>query len=149
MKLVVKMPEGKPPLIGIEFKDFLESNALNDDLVELHKYAVFRVVFEFQPKWLNVKLICQEALIIRHYTHVKYDDLEKLKVWLYLTKKHNQFNFCHFYVENGKEKLVKTYKKKMSFLLSVAKYDYFGIDDLKPKEAESDNKTSWSERRWN
>ncbi len=122
--LVVKLPKGKPPFIGILFDDKFKAEDSNSDLINNHKDKTFRIIFEFIRDHVNVRLVCDDALIIISYTHQLYD-MEKLKNWFYLTRDCKHYNFSQIYEEGGSWKVAKTFKTHKLFVLKVEKYQVF------------------------
>ncbi len=122
MKLVVKLPKDKPPFLGLVFPSSYAANQTNEDLILDHKEDVYRMIFEFIGTVLNLKLICDEKVIIRTYRNVEYEK-EKLKNWVQITRKVNAFNFGHIYMQNNKEVVVKNYKNRKLFVLRFNKYE--------------------------
>lgn len=122
MKLVVKLPKDKPPFLGLVFPSSYAANQTNEDLILDHKEEVYRMIFEFNGTVLNLKLICDEKVIIRTYRNVDYEK-EKLKNWVLITRKANSFNFGHIYMQSNKEVVVKNYKNRKLFVLRFDKYE--------------------------
>ena len=121
MELVLKLPKGKPPFIGILFQSATEAEKLNSDLVVDHRYLNYKIIFEIIADHLNIRLICEELVTVRFYNHVVYDP-EKLKSWLYVLKtgKTTSVNFSHLILKDNKHTLVKAYQQKIYFVLKVA-----------------------------
>jgi hypothetical protein len=122
MKLVVKLPKDKLPFLGIVFPSSYQANQTNEDLVLDHKEDIYRMILEFTGTVLNLKLICDEKVIIRTYRNVDYDK-EKLKSWVMITRKGTAFNFGHIYMQSNKEIVVKNYKNRKLFVLRLNKYE--------------------------
>ena len=134
MKLVVKLPKGKLPFIGILLpKNNLDSQKFNQDLILDYKYASYRIVFEFIRSHVNIKLISDESLIVRFYNKLEYNP-EKLRAWFYLTNNAKEFNFSQIVLENGKEVVQRTYERKVLFVLKVNKYEIATGNSLSEKE---------------
>lgn len=118
MELVFKLPKGKIPFIGVIFQNLYESATLNQDLVNSFKNSNYKIVMEQIKSEINLRLICEEHLLVRFYNGLKYDKM-KLDAWLYLTQKSQQFNFSHLVKEGDKEIVVKTLKNQKLFVLKV------------------------------
>ena len=148
MVLIVKLPKNKPPFIGIQFTFEHEAEKLNEDLVERFGKGTYKIVFEFLRPFTNIKLISEEHLLIRNYSHIAYEDTEKLKVWLKLTKDTppKYFNFGHVVLVNGQHKLVKTSNKKINFVLKVDSYQALSLEGIQTKKVEVKEKTTMEER---
>jgi len=122
MRLIVKLPKDKLPFLGIVFPTSYLATQTNEDLLLDHKEDVYRLIFEFTGTILNLKLICDEKVIIRTYRNVDYEK-EKLKNWVQITRKANAFNFGHIYMQSNKEVVVKNYKNRKLFVLRLNKYE--------------------------
>jgi hypothetical protein len=122
MKLVVKLPKDKLPFIGLVFGSSYQATQTNEDLILDHKEDLYRLIFEFNGTVLNLKLICDEKVIIRTYRNVEYDK-EKLKSWVQITRKARELNFGHIYMQHNKEIVVKNYKNRKLFVLKLHKYE--------------------------
>lgn len=122
MKLVVKLPKDKPPFIGIVFEHAGDAGKINQELITDHKYADYRIVFEFISGWVNVKLISNSIPAVKFYNKLSYDK-EKLIAWFYITKNRKGFNFSHLYVSGNKECVAKAPAKQILFVLKVDSYE--------------------------
>jgi hypothetical protein len=125
MKLIVKLPKEKPPFIGVllsETDNRAYPERLNEDLINEHKYAGYRLVLEFSNQRLNLSLISDGSGIVRYYKEVDYEG-DRLTSWVYMTRHTGHFNFGHVRLEQGKEKIVKTWGKKINFVLPLQKYE--------------------------
>jgi hypothetical protein len=133
MKLVVKLPPNKPPFIGIVFPHISIAEKTNQELVIDHKYADYRIVFEFIQGWVNVKLISNAIPAVKFYNKLSYDK-EKMIAWLYITRTAKEFNFSHLHEPHGKEVVVKTLLKPKLFVLKVDSYEVHTgePDDFEP-----------------
>jgi len=124
MKLVLKLPKEKPPFIGIllaETDNRSYPERLNEDLINEHKYAGYRLVLEFENKRLNLGLLADDSGIARYYKGLEFEGHE-LAGWIYMTRQAKQFNFGHVRLERGRETIVKTWGKKINFVLPVKDY---------------------------
>ncbi|MBC7694972.1 MAG: hypothetical protein H7141_05930 [Burkholderiales bacterium] len=133
MKLVVKLPKDKPPFIGIVFDHESDAEKVNQNLITDHKYADYRIVFEFISDWVNVKLISNSIPAVKFYNKLSYDK-EKLIAWFYITKNMKGFNFSQLYVYGNKECVAKTIAKQKLFVLKVDSYEVHTgePDDFEP-----------------
>ena len=129
-RLILKLPKGKLPFIGILITGDPGSGKTNQDLVNNHPYAEYRIEIEVFSKHINMRLICEEKLIIRHYAHVKYEP-EELTNWQYLTDGKPAFNFAHLGIEKDKEFVLKTWDKKKLFVLKVTSVQIMRLKEEK------------------
>lgn len=120
MELVLKIPQGKPPFVGILFAVTHEAAALNADLVINHRHKNYKLIFEVVGTHLNLRLICEDLVTVRFYNHIKFSP-EKLKSWLYIiySKKVTVINFGHITTVKDKHELVKTTPQSKNFVLKV------------------------------
>jgi hypothetical protein len=131
MKLVVKLPKGKKPFVGILFSKSFDAEKSNIDLMISHWNKTYRLEFIFEGQYVNVKLICDDEVIVRTYGHATYE-ADKLRSWFYLTKDCKDFNFSQLYIQNGQEKVAKEFASQKWFVLKVNGYKIITIDE-KPK----------------
>lgn len=122
MRLIVKLPKDKLPFLGVVFPTSYLATQTNEDLLLDHKEDTYRMIFEFMGPVLNLKLICDEKVIIRTYRNVEYEK-EKLKNWVQITRKAKAINFGHIYMQSNKEIVVKNYKNRKLFVLRLNKYE--------------------------
>lgn len=128
--LVLKLPPGKPPFIGIRFEESVGSE-LNEDLIN-SKYAGFRLELERVHDRLDIRLISEALVTVRFYTFILYDK-DKLKSFLYLTKDAKLYNFGHVKRIEDKDEIIKTKK--------TGKNWYLPIDSIIYREAEDGRAT--------
>lgn len=129
MKLIVKLPRGKLPFIGIIVPE-LDFGQLNQDLVLQFKHADYKIVFEFRRNKLSMRLISEENLIVRFYNDLVFDE-DKQRSWFYRTKNARAFNFSHVEIKDDKEMVVRTKEKLQLFILKVSSYEIEAIDASK------------------
>jgi hypothetical protein len=67
--LIVKLPKGKPPFIGILFSTETEANTLNQELVNDFKYRPYRIILEPLRDFINLRLVCEEIVVVKFYNH--------------------------------------------------------------------------------
>jgi hypothetical protein len=128
VKLILKLPKDKPPFIGILLSDSDNRSypeRLNEDLINEHKYAGYRLIFELNSGRLDLGFVSEEAHITRYYKELEFDGAQ-LALWVYSTRNSKQFNFGHVRLEWGRETIVKTWGKKTNFVLPVKGYELKG-----------------------
>ena len=120
MELVLKVPKGKPPFIGVLFESDQHHSGekLHADMVEKHGGASYRIVLEHTPSALNMRVICEENVMVYFYNHLSFD-AERLKSWLYITKNCGQFNFGHVGKSLGNHKLLLSVPQRKKFFVKV------------------------------
>jgi hypothetical protein len=131
MKLVVKLPKGKKPFVGIQFTRSFDAEKSNIDLMTKYWDKVFRIEFIFEGQYVNLKLICDDELIVRTYALAGFD-ADKLRSWFYLTKDRKDFNFSQLYIHNGQETVVKEFTSQKWFVLEANGYKIISNEE-KPK----------------
>lgn len=120
MELVLKIPRDKPPFIGILFPQYLTHDAKkeNTDLIYPHNTSPCRIILEPLKEELNIRLICEEKVTVRFYSHIKYNPT-KLKDWLYLTQKATKFNFAHLDIEYDRHIVLKELGSKRNIIFHI------------------------------
>lgn len=121
MKLVVKLPKGKPPFIGVLFEDNLIAARMNQDLILNFKNCNYQIAFEFISDKVNLRLVCEDPLIVRFYNNLEYDPV-KVKNWFQHTNNSKLFNFSHIVEEYGEIKLARTFTGAKNIILKINKY---------------------------
>lgn len=119
MQLIFKLPEGKPPFIGIRFKETELSKALtlNQDFVNENKNHSFNASINLGD------ILCLNLIREDPYKWVRYEgltyDLHKLKVFRNFTRDARVYNFGHVLDKFGKDELVKTLQEMKPFVLKL------------------------------
>jgi hypothetical protein len=125
MALVLKVPQGRPPYIGIEFRNKFAAGHINQDLVDLlfnadkSRLPAFHLQIEPLSGSCNIRLSCAQPIIIRFYRKVNYEP-ERLVRWMKAVKESTVFNFGHVLVLSGKHTLAKTNQSNRHVLLPLA-----------------------------
>lgn len=128
MELALKLPKGKPPFIGILFKDEISGNSLHTEVVEKFQKNEYHLLLEHTKSTLNLRLICAERVMVYFYNHLSFD-AEKLKSWLYLTKDSTVFNFGHIYKQFDKDCLISTRPGRKNFVVKVTRCKLISAED--------------------
>lgn len=125
MKLVLKLPDGKPPFIGIEFDNAWEGERCNKDLMLEFKDEVYTLLIEPTVK-ANLRLVSDGKRICRFYNQIEYDS-GKLKLWIEKTRHAQVFNFGHTFQEKSKDKICKVIidSKSTPFVLKLKRYTVY------------------------
>ncbi len=123
MKLVIKLPEGKLPFIGVRFNNSWNAAKTNEDLIEYHHKEVYTIKFVIKAQTVNLNLYCKDRSIQRHYKDVEFEP-EKLKRWMQLTEGLSGFNFGHTFMNGNKEEVGRfTHDLKRLYVLKVDKWE--------------------------
>ncbi|MBA3663234.1 MAG: hypothetical protein H0W61_03375 [Bacteroidetes bacterium] len=120
MELVFKLPDGKPPFIGVVFKSANEAAQVNQDLVNYYKDCSFKLLIETGDT-IKLKFICDEPPLSREYRDLTFN-LQKFVSWLHYSE-NKKINFSHIIRQKEKETVVRTLKDNKLFVLSVAKFE--------------------------
>ncbi len=123
MRLVLKLPNGKPPFIGIEFTKIWQGEKENKELIIEFKEEIYTLLFEPIGGTLNIRLFSEQKNIVRYYNGVIYNK-DIFKRWIQLTQKNVIINFGHTYQENSIDKICTVLKDgvKINFVLKVNRY---------------------------
>jgi hypothetical protein len=123
MRLVLKLPQGKPPFIGIEFSKIWQGEKENRDLIFDFKNEIYTLLIEPIGGYLNIRLFSEQKNIVRYYNGVSYNK-DAFKRWIELTRNSGLFNFGHTYQENSVDKICIVLKDgiKIYFVLKVNRY---------------------------
>lgn len=126
MKLVLKVPKGKPPFIGVEYAEF-QADRENHDLVKYHSNKEYRIILEPYGTGITLLLICEELVTVRTYKYLNYDP-RTLKDWLLITKGTKVYNFGHVYLNGTKHEIARLIPSLNKFVLKVTSIQ---IDETK------------------
>jgi len=118
MELVLKLPENKPPFLGILFDDSYQACTINKNAVNNYHTSTYHLVLEPMGDKLNLRLTCDSSGLNHLYENVRYNP-EKLLKFIYMTKGCNQFNFSHLIRKDGKDTVVKTLSNQRLFVLKI------------------------------
>jgi hypothetical protein len=123
MKLIVKLPEGKPPFIGVRFNNSWNAAKTNEDLIEDHHKDIYQVKFVIKKHTLTLQLNCKERSIHRYYKDLEFEP-EKLKRWMQITEGLSGFNFGHTFINGTKEEVGRfSHDLKRLYVLKVDKWE--------------------------
>ncbi len=143
MDLVLKLPKGKLPFIGILFEHESVGGRMYSEIIERYPFKEYRVVIENIGNTINLRLICEETTTVYFYNHLGFD-AEKLRSWLYLTKHQKEFNFGHVFNQIDKHQIVKSSPSLKKFFIKVV-----GCSFITTEEPDADlpfvtrNNRSW------
>jgi hypothetical protein len=121
MELVLKMPQGKPPFIGLEFPSSWKGE-LNKDLVYENADKQYKLILETERQ-LKMTLVCEDIAVRRVYPGIGYHPA-RLKNWLTQMRQYSQVNFGHVYLQDGNHKIVKLAGQK-NFVLKVVNIELY------------------------
>ena len=128
LELVLKMPKGKAPFIGILFEIERDGAKLHAEVMERYQNEAYEVVMEHTQRVLNLRLICKEKVLVCFYNHLKVDTA-KLNSWLYLTKDCKAFTFGHIIRELDRERLVLSHPSRKKFFVKVSSCKLVRVED--------------------
>ena len=116
MELVLKQPVGKPPFIGILFKDQLVAEKTNKSPIENYFTDIYNIAFE--PNNDKVNLTLSSNIHSYCYEGIKYD-AQKLLKFLAVTRNNHLFNFSHIIDKQGQHTVVKSTINRRLWVLKV------------------------------
>lgn len=128
MELVLKLPKGKLPFIGILFDSSSTAGKTNAEIVEQFSKEEFEVLLEHTQTALNLRLICKARVMVYFYNHLSIAP-EKLKSWLYITRDMKLFNFGHIYKELDDHKLAISSPGRKPFVVKVVSLKIMAVED--------------------
>ena len=133
MELVLKLPKGKPPFVGVLFELEYHGADMNVDLYRTHGNRPYKLILEPNKKQINLRLICEEIVTVRFYNSLKYNN-ERLNDWVYLTKNAKAFTFGHVVFKEDKHHPVRIHPGGKPFVLKVESFELIIPDDWKVDE---------------
>lgn len=108
--LVLKIPKGKIPFIGVLYTGQGHALAHNQDLIDKAQYkgAEYRLELEFNHAGkANLKLICEEHIILRRFNTLNVD-AALFNRWWELVQGYPSFNFGQVALEFDKHVIMRT-----------------------------------------
>lgn len=129
MKLVVKLPEGKPPFIGIEFESPWIGEKEGREVFSNSNQRAFDLVIQPLSSTMSIRLVCEDPVIVKFYSGVEFD-VERFKLWIHVSKNQNKINFGHTYSKYSEDKICYIVKdgKKVPMVLKVRRILLEGFD---------------------
>lgn len=118
MELTLKMPNKKPPFIGIVFTSVREAASLHEDLVNKPIDGLYQLTFIGSSKGIKVRISCDKAKHFFIYDQVKYDPVQ-LENFLYINRKCQDYNFGHILRDFERDTLVCTRERYIPFLIKI------------------------------
>lgn len=119
MELIFKLPENKPPFLGILFEDMRQAVTLNQDLVNRRKDAIYSISIEPVGRLLNLRLSAQEPYDVRFYHNLSCD-FKKMEAWLLQARQSKACNFSHVVKELNHHMVVKTLQDRKLWVLKIS-----------------------------
>ena len=116
-QLVFKHTTGKPPFIGIRFEDISKAETLNADLVQKYKTLEYFITIEPLGNKLQLRLCCDEPLIMRKYDGLEYDG-SSFRDFIKDKGNYKVFNFGHIIRSYAYDVPAKIRSREM-FILKV------------------------------
>jgi hypothetical protein len=111
MELVLKMPKGKHPFIGVRYNLAKDANSLNQELVggglytlhvtPRHRKHDARTLFE-----VLIELRSSDQKKTKVY--IPYYNPEEFKEWYKAVRSYIHFNFGQVYSEKGEDRIART-----------------------------------------
>jgi hypothetical protein len=143
MELVLKLPKGKPPFIGIEFPNEFNGQRANTDLVNNYKESKYRLLLEPTEKGLTITLSSHDLATPRVYKNIGFN-AGKLKNWLNYVGGAPHINFGHVYIEHNAHKIVFVFGTRRNFVLKVTNIEITAKDSIFSENAfRVSNRNDW------
>ncbi len=133
MELVLKLPKGKPPFVGVLFEQEYHGADMNVDLYKTHGNRAYKLVLEPIKTKINLRLICEEIVTVRFYNGLKYNH-ERLNDWIYLTKNTSAYTFGHVVFREDKHFSVRVHPGGKPFVLKVESFELLVPDEWREDE---------------
>lgn len=119
MELTLKLPKGKPPFIGIVFTSIREACRLNEHLINEPKDKKYTLTF-MQPSKEGVEIRVRsdngKDMVLYHRVKCNPTQLEN---FMFLTNRHQDFNFGHVLRDFEQDTIVKTCELGKPFILKL------------------------------
>jgi len=122
MKLILKIPDNKPPFIGIQFSNQYDAGRTNAQAVYDIENRLCTIILEPQGHYINLNIKCEDVMMNYTYRDLDYSP-EKLKNWLTKTTNSKQFNFGHVTLERDTHKIAKVGSGNKNYVIKVEKIE--------------------------
>lgn len=122
LELITKLPEGKPPYIGIVFERAWEGESLNKIWPETYGKDWYQLSFEVRGDILELNLKSNATNRCKY--PIQKFNLAKLRMFIEQTKNIQQINFGHLSIWNGEFKQIRTSVNRAKWLLGVNKIEF-------------------------
>lgn len=120
MELVFKVPEGKPPFVGVCFESIYDAMALNEHFVHSGPAELFTLAVHPGTR-LKLLLVRNRDFEKATYSDLAFDP-EKFRRFRQVTAGCKRLNFGHVVKERSAHKLVKTMHGNKNFVLRVGEF---------------------------
>lgn len=116
-RLVLKIPVGKPPFVGVLFESEFAGAMTHTELVNSYNREFYEIKFEPSHK---LKLCLKGFTLPPRIYELDYDPVKLLK-FLQQTRDCKMFNFGHVIIVNDNYKIIRTAANQTNFVLKVNK----------------------------
>lgn len=117
MELELKLPDGKPPFIGIIFQNEWDGY-MNKEWADSYHTSLYQLIFEPAGETLKITFSSRNWNFKYTYQPVKYD-LDKLKKFMQATKGSRVYNFGHIIWKEGNHKVIRTRANARMILFKI------------------------------
>lgn len=125
-ELLLKIPKGKPPVIGVVFTRVKEACEMNQDLVNDFPDLPYYIRFKnSSSRGINFELASEKLNGCRTYKDIKFDPI-KLENFLFMTRDKSLFSFVHLLYDFDQYQVVATFDKYKRFELKVQRLYMMG-----------------------
>lgn len=120
MKLVVKLPDGKPPFIGIEFENPWKGESDGREVSMNLNSSLFTLVIQPIGQNLSIRLVCDDPVKVKFYSNIKFDK-ERFMRWYAIAKAHKILKFGLTHSTYSEDKICFMVKdgKKVPMVLTI------------------------------
>ena len=122
LELVLKLPENKPPYIGLLFQSEYKASYINQFYVNEFGGKYYKLVIEPFEDMLSVSLVSKELKLFYSYKVKKYD-IFKLQRFLGVAK-YEPVNFGHVLMKNDKHYPARTMTELKIWVLTIQKIEF-------------------------
>lgn len=118
MKLILKLPNNKPPFIGVQFSNHYDAGRTNAQAVYDIEGRFCKIILEPKGHYIDLKIKCEDVMMSYTYKDLDYSP-EKLKQWLHLVSASEQFNFGHVILQHDEHKIAKVGSGTKNYVIKV------------------------------
>lgn len=122
LELITKLPEGKPPYIGIVFEESWKGESLNKIWPETYGKDWYQLRFEVKRDYLELTL--KSNIADRCKYQIQNFNLSKLRFFIEQTRNIPQINFGHLTIWKGQYRQLRTSVNQARWLLGVNKIEF-------------------------
>jgi hypothetical protein len=127
MKLILKLPNDKPPFMGIQFSNHYDAGRTNAQAVYDLDKLYCKIILMPKGLYMDLTIKCEDIMMSYTYRNLDYSP-EKLKQWLHLVSGAKQFNFGHVTLEHDDHKIAKVGSGMKNYVIKVESVKLQGFE---------------------